>query len=231
MRNFYLTIIGLFIIQASQAQQLPGLEAGFSDNVLKTNASGQASSVISPKAGWYFSLNYQIALSHVLRLAAAASYIQKNYQITRTDSLAGAYSAFINSYLQVPLVVRLSFGKKLHYCFGAGLFGAYWLTGSEEGKIPDIFSDRTDYGSNSHVFSLVSYKRNKTFNKQTDNRIEYGYAGSVNISFDLVPKMEVYTSLGYFYSISDQQKRYSVGEIPRYNQTFTVAFGAAFHVD
>src|ERR1700761_8301607 len=113
-------LILLFLLiafaHASKAQTGIGLEGGISSSYLNTNISNRASTSIDYGAGYTFGLSFQYKIKHWLYIETVPNITQKNYFIDRTDSFAGIYEEFKNTYLQLPVMAKFLYG---HHSFQA----------------------------------------------------------------------------------------------------------------
>ena len=137
--------------------------------------------------------------------------IQKNYSLARTDSLSGSYTKFTNSYVQVPLIIQSSFGKRLKFILNGGGYLGYWILGRISGKTPNIFSATTNGASlQNESFQLSSFDQNYAFNPQRDNRIEVGWVVGTGLQYKIIRKYYGFAKLSYYNSLTDQQKKYTI---------------------
>ncbi len=211
----------------SKAQSSLGFEAGVSSNFLKINVTDRASTAIEPKVGYYAGIKYQYHLYRWLYINTVPGIIQKKYSIARTDSLSGIFEKKTNIYFQLPIMAHAVFGKKTQYFLEAGFYTSYWASGFVQGKIPAIFSINTDKNQ-SQTFELSSYQEKHTFNSMIDNRIELGGVGGIGFQYLVLKSYKIYIFSRYFQSMTDQEKKYMINHIPRYNQTLSFSLGLQF---
>jgi len=204
----------------SKAQTSLGIEGGVSSGYLNTNISNRASTSIAYDAGYTFDIPFQYKIKHWLYIETAPGITQKNYTINRTDTFAGIYESFINTYLQLPVMTKFVYGNRLQVFGEAGIYCAYWLGGRVQGEVPNIFG----VASNGDI-ELSSYNEQYKFNSQVDNRFEFGWIAALGAQYHLTKKYMAVFSCRDYQGLTSQQKNYAVNEIPQYNQTFTFSLG------
>jgi opacity protein-like surface antigen len=204
---------------ASKAQTSFGLEAGVSESYLSTNISNRAASSIGYDIGYTINVPVQFKIKQSFYIETLLGITQKNYSINRTDSFAGITQSFVNTYLQLPVMAKYIHGKQFQWFVDAGGYLSYWLSGRQEGTIPNIF------GQSSGFIGLASYNDKYQFNSETDNRLEFGWVAGAGVQYHVNNKYMLTASCRYYQSLTDQQKKYEINEIPQYNQTFTFSIG------
>jgi len=214
----------------SKAQQLLGFEAGVSRNFLKTNGPSQVSTRVDAKNGYYFASRIQFRLGHIIAIETMPGLIEKNYSVSRTDSLAGIYTDHSNKYLQIPLTLHAVIGKRLKFFLDAGIFGGYWVNSKINGTVPDIFSVNSDKNQHGQEFNLVPYSQNYSFDKQKDQRFDFGYIGGLGLQFNFFQQLDGFIAGRYFYAISNRQKNNPAYDMGSYNQTTTVSLGITYNL-
>ncbi len=224
-KNNLVAAILVFISQSSKAQFSLGFEAGLSRNTIHTNISALSSSAVNMQTGYYAGLHLQYKIWHCLSIAMLPNLIQKNHIINRTDSLSGIYTKYQNTYLQLPIMLNVTFGRKLKYFLEAGFYTAYWTNSSIDGKIPDIFSVSNNAINQTQEFKLVSYHTRYQFRSIADQRIETGWVGGVGVEYPITAKFVSFLAGRYIYALSNQAKELSNY---RYNQTATISLGCKF---
>jgi opacity protein-like surface antigen len=219
---FFLLIAVAYL---SKAQTAIGLEGGVSSSYLNTNISNRASSIINYGAGYTFDLSYQYKIKHWLYIETAPGITQKNYFIDRTDSFAGIYEEFKNTYLQIPVMAKFLYGHHSFQAFAdAGLYGGYWLSATVKGVIPNILSISQDAQGNGTI-QQTSYNEKYQINPETDNRLEFGWVAGAGVQYHFNHDYMLTASARYYQALTNQQKDYEVNQIPQYNQTFTFLIG------
>lgn len=229
LKKKYFFVLLIFILAYNaQSQSALGLEAGLSSNYLNTNIINNAASTIKPDLGFLAGFAYYFKIKKRLVGEVGTNIIQKNYSLNRTDSLTGIYESFENTYLQSPLMMRGIYGNRLKVFADIGLYGAYWFAGKVKGTIPDIFSSNSNSninGQSRESFQLSSYNEKYKFDRKRDNRWEFGWIVGAGIQHPLNKKFSFFVKGACYQSLTDQQKRHIVNQIPKYNRTFTFSLG------
>ncbi len=218
----------LLFTLTSQAQFALGLEAGLSNGYLNTNISNRASTSIRTCIGYYAGFNYRKKINQWLYAEVIPSIIQKNYSNDRTDSLEGVIITYKNIYIQLPIMAHFVYGKRLQVYANIGLYGGYWLSCFEKGKIPNVFSSAGVERQNTENFKLSSFNENYIFIERIDNRIELGWVTGAGLQYRFGGNLLITLCCRYYESQTDQQKMYMVNQVPKYNQVVTFALGGIF---
>lgn len=224
----------IVIISNTKAQYSLSFSVGLSNNYLQTNISNQSNTTINYKLGYFSSLSFLSKINNRFLFNTDLSILQKNYSINRTGIYAAIYQNHTNNYIQLPISMNYSVfhRKKIELLAQGGGYIAYWLSGKIKGNIPDIFSVKDSInssGQNIETFSLTNYSQKYQFNNQIDNRIEFGLIVGLNVIWQLKSSKKINFKFLYFNSLINQQKKYSINEIPRYNQTFVLSMGYLFN--
>jgi hypothetical protein len=225
----------LFVITAPtiKAQSSIGLETGLSAGYLNTSIANREFSAITYRVGYSVAIPFEYKLNKWLSLKTDPGILQKNYSISRTDSLSGAYTSFINTYLQVPIIAKviLFHKKKLTFFANAGFYYGYWLVAKQRGEEPDIFTATESNNSSGQTSSLIhytSFDQKYKINEQIDNRSEWGWIAGAGVQKQINQQYIVYASLQIEEAFTQQQKNYEINQIPQYNETYTLSIGAMF---
>jgi hypothetical protein len=224
----FLVVFFTPFVLTSKGQTSFGLEAGMSSGYLNTNITNRASTEITNSIGYTINIPFQFKIKQWLYLETTPGITQKNYSIDRTDSLAGAYETFKNTYVQLPLMAKFVYGNRLQVYADAGFYLGYWLAGRVNGLIPNIFSAMETTNSNGQASSSIlfsSYDEKYQFNPQTDNRTEFGWVAGVGAQYHVNKKYQLLISCRYYEALTDQQKKYMFNQVPQYNQTLTISAG------
>ena len=114
----------------SSAQLFLGVEGGPNRNYLTTSNASEPFTNYEGMKGWNIGIPVGYQFFDWLALEATPTYIQKNFDIVRTGFFTGVYQKNNNTYLQLPLNLRFSFGgKELRGFVDLGGYGAYWASG------------------------------------------------------------------------------------------------------
>ncbi len=211
----------------SNAQLLLGFQSGTTNHTIATNISNQAYTSIGSNWGYSAGITSRYQFPKLFFVQTSLAIMQKNYSINRTDSLTGIYIQHNNTYLQLPLMAGVMFGKRLTWYAGTGAYVGWWLAGRLKGKIPNIFSV-TNNGQQTENFQLTAYNQKYNFNTLTDNRIELGWVAGVGMQYTLIKKYTVFTDCIYYEALTVQQKKYMLNQVPRYSQTFNLTVGIMY---
>lgn len=224
---FFFTAL-LSLTKPSHAQNSIGLEGGMSNNYLVTNISNRTSTIINSGRGFTANILLRHNLYRCLSAELMPGITRKSYSINRTDSLAGVYENFNNTYLQLPIAISLVYGRTLQVTMATGLYLGYWMTGRIKGKTPDVYSVTDSVSSSGQVlesFQLKSYDEKYTFNKHRDNRLETGWMLEAGIQYPITHQYWVSAKARYYQALTDQQKDLTINQVPKYNQTWTFTIG------
>ncbi len=228
-RNLFLFISLMSVIFTTNAQTSIGIEAGISADYLNTNISNRVSSKMLYKAGYTIAIPFQYEINQHLYIETAPDIIQKNYSIDRTDSLSGAYQSFINTYLQVPVMIKYAYSNNKWQLYAeAGMYGGYWLAARLKGNIPNIFTATESSNTNGQTTSTIQYQKYSdkyTFNSKKDNRLELGWVAGIGAQCHVNEKHLLIFSCRFYESLTQQEKQYMLNQIPQYNETFSFSVG------
>jgi len=226
-----LAIAGLLAFSNSFAQFSVGLQAGWNKNYLVTNNANRPFTYYNPLSSFTIGIPVQYKFNDWFSIAADPSFIQKNYRVQRGDFFAGVYQDNTNNYLQLPLMGHFTFGgKRLRGFLNAGVYGAWWMNGTIKGTMANVLNQAEGAGGSSiYNFSQsYSYQENYSFNKVKDNRFEFGWVAGLGLEYELGDKIKIFSEGRLLYSFTDQQKKYSLNQVPRYNTTVGLNAGVLF---
>ena len=217
----------------SNAQLYAGFGIGGNQNYLITNVSNLISTEYVPKAGLNIEVPVEYKVNDWFSLKATPGFIQKSYQMQRTDYYAGIYEETKNSYLQLPVSTQFSFGeKKLRGFLELGGYAAYWVSGHVKGATPNIFNAPgygTSYSSSvyQNIFDAYNpyyYDEKYAFDSKKDRRMELGVLAGVGINYQLKPTCKLFAVYKYYDALTSKDKNYQSDQKTSYNETgaFTV---------
>lgn len=235
-------ILAFFILTSSclysQAQLMIGGTIGLNKNHLSDNLSNRDFTELVNGSGYAIGVVGKYRLNNQLSLQADIGIISKNYLISRTDFFTGVNTNIKNTYLHIPLFLQIDIplGNKFQSFIATGFYGGYWLNQRIVADLPNIlapkeFDQNTAYESFLQLVSKQSIKTDRTFNKEVDNRIELGPAAALGIEYQISKSYTVLTTFRYFHSISDQQKKYQLRQIPKYNRTSSIGIGLLYAIN
>jgi hypothetical protein len=230
-KKIVLVITFLSIIFFSgKAQFFFGLEGGYTKNWLHTDIGNLNNTKNKNGNGFGYGLLVKYDINKFLSLRTGIDLMQKSYSFFRTDSFAGTYETFKNSYLQVPLTTQIKAFKikRIKLVFNVGIFTAYWLYAKVDGAIPNIFNSTNTIGSDGQItqyLAFASYSEKYQFNTNRDNRFEFGLTTGIGVYYKFNSDYSVFLESGYYQSFTDKQKKYMVNQISRFNQTVCISIG------
>jgi hypothetical protein len=221
----------------STAQLFLGVEGGPNRNYLTTSNASEPFTNYEGMKGWNIGIPVGYQFFDWLAVEATPTYIQKNFDIVRTGFFTGVYQKNNNTYLQLPINLRFSFGgKELRGFVDLGGYGAYWASGRIKGTEANILNEVDTAFQTVNPTSILgensgySYNQKYVFNSSKDNRMEFGLIGGAGISYELFKTYTFYLEGRYYRAMTDQQKMYELNQAPRYNDNFGVALGCTISV-
>ena len=224
---------GICFAQTSIAQLSVGIEGGYNKNYLVTNNANRSFTNYMPMNGFNIGIPIQYQIADWFAVEADPIYVEKNYSQQRSAFFVGVYQENKNSYVQLPLMGHFMFGgKKLKGFLNTGVYGGYWLTANVNGVMPNILDINDSKNSGTTIYDYensYSYNEKYTFDKRKDNRIDAGWIGGLGLSYEINDRYQVFTEGRLLYSFTDQQKKYMVDQIPRYNTTYGLNAGILIH--
>lgn len=220
--------VWLLAAQTTIAQLAVGIEGGYTHNYFNSHNNG-APVKNKQLAGFNTALIVHYPVKHWLAIQSGAGIIQKNYSFNRTGNYTGVYQSFTNTYAYIPLTVLAAWNhKKINYYGKLGWYAAYWLSARTTGAVPNLLNTYSNVNNNGIItdyFLLTRYNEKYVFNKRTDRRFETGWLAGAGLSCTITSRISVFAEGKYYYSLTDQQKNYSLTHIPGYNQTVNIAVG------
>jgi Outer membrane protein beta-barrel domain len=201
-----------------------GIQAGLSLNYLLTNIANRDNELYDPRAGFCggipVSYRRQIGRHSALGIGIAPSFVQKSYSLDRNDQYNMLYQRTRNDYFQVPLALSYYYALRRSTLFlcGGG-YGAYWLDGRIKGAVPNMIN------TSAPSPQAYSYDESYAFNSVRDQRQEWGWQAGGGVESSIGGRYRVVARLDVYQSLTDQQKDYMIGLIPRYNRTFALSIG------
>jgi Outer membrane protein beta-barrel domain len=228
---FFLSLAFGFSISL-KGQTRIGLEAGIDNNYLNTRISNVSFTGYHTRQGITIGIPVEFGISDWFAVGTGIIYLQKNYQWYRTDYYAGEYEDFRNSYLQIPLAGKFSFGtKKIRGFLEVGGFMAFWTGGHVQGVAANIFNPvypplNTPPQTYLQVDSGYQFNEAYAFDNRRDNRVEFGWMAGCGVEY-LLSKYILFIKGRLFQSLTDQQKEYMINQTPRYNITESLVAGVS----
>jgi hypothetical protein len=228
----------LFLLCSLQgsSQLFLGVEGGPNRNYLTTSNASEPFTNYNGMRGWNIGIPVGYQFFDWLALETAPTYIQRNFDIVRTGFFAGVYQKNFNTYLQLPLDLKFSFGgKALRGFVDLGGYGAYWASGRIKGTESNILNEVDTAYQTVNPTSILgenygySYDQKYIFSSK-DNRMEFGLIGGAGISYELFQTYTFYLEGRYFRAMTDQQKHYETNQAPRYNDNYGLTLGCTVKV-
>jgi Outer membrane protein beta-barrel domain len=216
-----------------------GFESGYNKNYLITNVSNLVSTQYNSLSGFSVGVPVVYQVADWFSLKAVPTFVQKNYQMQRTGFYQGVYQNNTNGYIQLPIMGQFSFGgDALRGFVDIGGYAGYWLTGHVKGTMPNILNQPayTNTSSNAQPnnvfdeFTPYNYNEKYTFNNTKDNRLELGVLAGAGLSYQLTDTYKLYGGATYYNSLTDLQKKYQTGLVPRYNTTYVFSLGVLYTI-
>jgi len=231
------TLIFLLCGLHGRCQLFVGVEGGPNMNYLTTSNASEPFTDYQGMKGWNIGIPVGYEFFDWLTVLAAPTYIKKNYDIVRTGFFSGVYQKNYNTYLQLPLTLRFSFGgEQLRGFLDLGGYAAYWQSGRIKGVEANILNEVDTAYQTVNPTSILgedygySYNEKYTFNSTKDQRLEFGLVGGLGVSYELLNTYTFYLEGRYYRAMTNQQKNYETNESPRYNDNFGVVLGATVDV-
>jgi Outer membrane protein beta-barrel domain len=220
-----------------RSQFFVGVEGGTNMNYLTTSNASEPFTNYDGMRGWNIGIPVGYQFFDWLALETAPTYIQKNFDIVRTGFFTGVYQKNYNTYYQLPLDLKFSFGgKELRGFVDVGGYGAYWASGRIKGTEANILNeDDTAYQTVNPTSILgenypYTYDQKYVFNSTKDNRMEFGLIGGAGVSYQLFQIYTFYLEGRYYRAMTDQQKQYEINQSPRYNDNYGLTLGCTIKV-
>ena len=154
--------------------------------------------------------------------------MQKNYELERTGFFHQLGERLTNHYLSVPVFARFSFGgERLKGYLDAGFYAGGWLAARRKGTTFSMFSSTYDPNPDAYgdLTELYYYDEKYEFDSRRDNRFEGGALIGVGVEYAVTSTWAVQAGCKYYHSLTDTQKDYMLGQVPRYNNTFVFQVG------
>ncbi len=229
-----LPVLVCFFMFSATAQFSIGFEAGGNKNYLLTNVSNLVSTQYNPLYGFNVSVPVVYQIEDWFSIKANPGYMQKNSQMQRTGFYQGVYQNNTNAYLQLPVMAQFSFGgESIRGYVNLGGYAGYWLSSHIKGRMPNIlnqpaYTNSTGSAQPNSVFDEFTpyeYDEKYTLNTTKDRRLELGVLAGAGLSYQLNETIKLYGEATYYNGLTDIQKKYQLGLVPKYNQTYVFSIG------
>jgi hypothetical protein len=214
------------------AQLSIGLQGGYDKNYLYTNISNLDLTTYKPAGGFTVGIPVQYQVADWFALQTGVDFVRKSYSVERSSFFDGVYQTNTNSYIQVPVIAHFMFGgEKIKGFLNLGMYGGYWAMARVKGAIPNILNpvDSVTASDNFYDYNnAYNYNEKYSFDSKKDNRLEFGWLAGVGMSYQLNDNYSLFIEGRYYQSVTDQQKKYMINQVPRYNQTYGISVGCMF---
>ena len=231
MKKLLLSTLATFscIFTIVQAQWSVGVSAGYTNNEFYTNISNYDYNYYKKKGGFVVSVPVKYAITKWFAVQGEPGYIQKSFSLVQelpTNPHTQLTSSY--NYLQLPLMAHFSFGIKKWMGFvNIGGYGSYWLSGHIKGTELDGFNFPS-YPAIVNTTQSVDGKYD--FDSRRDRRLQWGLLAGIGLQYSFNKKLSLFAEGRYAADLTDQQKDYMRGQIPRYNITTSVTAGCFYHL-
>lgn len=234
-KNLILTIIVILFYRISNAQFSVGCDFGFNINHLDTDISNRSFTKNTNKIGYNTSLLIDYKISKSINIQTGFSFIEKNYSLERTGYYEGIFQSFNNIYMQMEFFSQIKALQlnRLQLKLNTGTYTAFWCQSQINGVIPNIYDTNNEIDNNGVViqnFNLTKYSENYEFNKVKDNRIEFGLISGLDLIYNITIKNRAFFRANYYFSLTDQQKKYMAIQNSRINKTISFSFGFMYNL-
>jgi len=204
-----------------------GFAAGFTSNNIYTSAAGRSNTEYQDGEGFEAAIPLRYVIYPWLALQMELQYIQKNYTWRRTGVYNKVYANVNNSFIDIPLMVNLSFGiQNIRIFANAGGYGGYWITSKVQGAAMEI----TENPFNNDKY-YMNFNEDIEFNEKRDVLFEAGLLAGLGIQVP-TDKFTIFVEGRYYYGLTDMRNKDDYGLIiPRINSTLDIRIGLLMTMD
>jgi hypothetical protein len=203
-----------------------GLSGGYANNWLYTSTGTRAFTEYKNGDGFEISVPVRYQVTPWFALQGEIQYIQKNYIWSRTEQYSKIYTETTNSFVDFPLMAQFSFGgPRLRGFLNAGGYIGFWAAGRRKGTEREYTVYVFDIDNSSFYYD---FDEKYEFDKERDNRFDAGLLCGIGLQYELKPCV-VFVEGRFNYGLTDLQKDYQYGLIPRINNTVAVQIGVLFN--
>lgn len=213
--NHHINILGislialgatLFVPNRVLAQWRVGASGGATFNHYSIDTQYQTDYRYGGAWGWSAAITGQYDFFDWMGLHIELKASERNYRFYRTGVFSGIDYICHNTYLQLPVMARFSFGgKKVRGFLNAGVYGGYWLAGRYKGTVYNRISQETEPLD-------VAYE----FQNEKDRRWDIGMAGGVGIEYLFHENWAMSLEGRCYYSLISTTKQYMLVKDYRY---------------
>ncbi|MGN0190398.1 MAG: outer membrane beta-barrel protein [Candidatus Cryptobacteroides sp.] len=229
-------LVSLFTLLAclgAKAQWSVGVMAGYDYNMYSV-AKGYAYDYrYGGMGGLEVTVPVQYNFFDWLGLRADISYVQKGHTMHRTGVYEGEWTNTRDHYLHVPLMLSFSFGgKKVRGWVDAGGYVGGWLASWQKGVATTVIgNEQWQEGSFKYYQDVRGYYFDEKveFLDKRDKRFDAGLTGLAGVGWKVTPLVELRLEGVCWYSLIDTASGTADNVAPRYNTTWALRLGCAFH--
>ncbi|WP_442588094.1 porin family protein [Pedobacter sp. AW31-3R] len=222
---YLICIVSILYTLKANAQFSLGFDAGITYNKLdyKINNSNLK---LQERSGYMASVVVSYKLNEWFSAEGTPGVIQKNYAVSNINGLNQQSN---NTYLQLPLGINynLKIIKRLKAAAVIGGYYAYWMSSKINGIAPNVF-ELSNNANGDEVIKLENINYTYQFNGAKDKRSEFGWMGQIALDYKIMKNLSVLIKGHFYQSISDQQKKITELQTPRYNQTIAATAGLMY---
>lgn len=218
-RALLTVILSVVVTQQAAAQWHVGIEAGYANNGISQYRTFDYSRQYYRLGGFTVGVPVRYDFTDWFALQAEATFVQKNYGQRLAGSDNRIWSNFTNSFLEVPVLARFSFGgERLRGFLNVGAYAGWWVDSRVAGVT------RLDFDSSRYE----AYDQRVPFDARRDNRFEAGLLAGAGLAFRIAERVELSAEVRYLYGLTDLQKQYMLKQVPRYNSTWLCRIGVSW---
>ncbi|MBR3564705.1 MAG: PorT family protein [Paludibacteraceae bacterium] len=221
MKSKFLFSAVLFLLFSSaiHAQWRVGISGGGDYNWYSINTQYQADYHYDGAWGWTAAVFGQYDFLPWVGLRAELEASERNYRFYRTATFASNDYITRNTYLQLPVLTQFRFGgQKVRGFVNVGIYAGCWLDGKYWGTMTNPIDGKS--------IDIINQKYN--FQKEKDQRADFGLAGGVGIEYQPVEHWLVHIEGRCYYSFISTVKQYMLIKDYRYNTTMAIQAGVAY---
>ena len=233
MKKFSICLLTLSLCLVARAQWSVGIMAGYDYNSYSM-AKGYAYDYrYGGMGGLEVTVPVQYNFLDWLGVRADISYVQKGHTMHRTGIYEGLWTKTRDHYLHIPLMVSFSFGgERVRGWVDAGGYVGGWLASWQKGidEYP-IGSEPDQEGPFKYYQDERGYHFDEKveFLDKRDQRFDAGLTGLAGVGWKVTHLLELRLEGVCWYSLIDTASRMQDNVAPRYNTTWALRFGCAFH--
>ena len=177
-----------------------------------------------PQLGWGYAPNVAYRPNKWFAVRSGLYMMDKNYSFLHTlNMMEDSPTTGTNikcKYLDMPLMVDFSVGRKVRWHLFLGGYVGYWMSGRRSGSAIPL--------SVSEYSGLVD--EDYPFNSIRDNRFDAGLIYGPGMSIACSRFVDINIELLFFYGLTDVQKDYMMQLNPHYNTTTLLQAGVTFNL-